>query len=770
MNNDLLNVSLNQGKSFKKKKEKEGFSNNSTNNNQNNQNNQNNISELENQFQLLTQEYNNNLDLLTKDSLARLSNNNSSSNQYANKFVSFNNAKGYVTNKGIFKWIPEESILDSLSGKNGCPLKQDIIKINENANGYNIPGTNIGSLLVGTPMETSQSCGNEGSNIFVSSTVNNPISSYKGCYENNTNSSLIQLDGTYTYEQCKNAAIYSGYKYFGLQTVDPIASSGKCIVTNDYTNATANGNGYKVTKTIPLWSSGTTGMSALLTIMGTLNVLNSDGSAIFSTSNLQKQPSNYIGCYADNEVSAMTPANNGSQTYDYDTCKQEAVNGNYSLFALQGSTSGTNAYCMLSNDLTQSTKYGLANNCTTNSNGIVSGGAWTNALYNTNNSATDYFLQVLDNGNMCIYRGTSPENGVQSQDLIWQTSTSGKSADPKYKASAGKYGRNWIKVNEPLGLGDFVGSPTGSAYLLMQQDGNLVLYTSETDISCVKMNDGNMGGGLNVNALYELSDVGDKSVIGKLAFIDANSELKEYPESMLQYTNDYILFNGQNNPGNDIASSQVSDINSCQNVCNANDGCNGIAFQSSTSTCYIKNNNSFPKTDLIMDSSFVTGLRKKKPVSSYCSDQTVNIDSVTYKNYIKGQNMTPDTKCNTQIVTDENKNNLTTIQKQLNEVGKKIVSQLKTMNAEKKGNQQTIDANTQKFNTDLKLYGKIMNKIQDKNLESNNIEGMQTLKYSDVNGVLDNSQLFVNQENYSYILWGILAVGIAAITIKQLSK
>ena len=92
------------------------------------------------------------------------------------------------------------------------------------------------------------------------------------------------------------------------------------------------------------------------------------------------------------------------------------------------------------------------------------------------------------------------------------------------------------------------------------------------------------------------------------------------------------------------------------------------------------------------------------------------------------------------------------------------------MNAEKKGNQQTIDANTQKFNTDLKLYGKIMNKIQDKNLESNNIEGMQTLKYSDVNGVLDNSQLFVNQENYSYILWGILAVGIAAITIKQLSK
>jgi len=766
MNNDLLNVSLNQGKSFKKKKGKEGFSNNTTNN----QNNSNNISELEDQYKLLTQEYNNNLNLLTKDSLDKLSTSNSTSNLYANKFVSFNNAKGYVTNKGTFKWISEDSILDSLSGKNGCPLKQDIVKISENANGYNIPGTNIGSLLVGTPMETSQSCGNEGSNVFVSSTIDNSNSLYKGCFANNTNSSLMQLDGTYNYEQCKNAAIYSGYKYFALQDVDTIASTGKCIVTNDYANATANGNGYKVNKIIPLWSSTTTGTSALLTIMGTLNVLNSDGAAIFSTPNTQKQPSNYIGCYGDNEVRTMIFANNGSQTYNYDTCKQEAVNGNYSLFALQNSTSGTDAECLLSNDLTQSTKYGLANNCTTLSNGIVSGGSWSNALYNTNVSSIDYFLQILDNGNMSIYRGTSPENEVQPQDLIWQTNTSGKSADPKYKASAGKYGRNWIKVNEPLGFGDFVGSPSGSAYLIMQQDGNLVLYTSEMDLSCVKMNDGNMGGGLNGNSLYELSDVGDKSLIGKAAFIDANAELKEYPESMLQYTSDYVLFNGQNNPGNDIASSQVSDIDSCQNLCNANVQCNGIAFQSSTSTCYIKNNNSFPKTDLTMDSSFVTGLRKKKPVSSYCSDQTLNIDSVRYKNYIKGQNMTPDTKCNEPIVNNENKDKLNTIQNQLNELGKKIVTQLKTMSSDKKGNQQAIDANTKKFNNDYRLYGRIMNKINDKNLESNNIEGMQTLKYSDINGVLNNSQLFVNQENYSYILWGILAVGVAAITIKQLSK
>ena len=171
-----------------------------------------------------------------------------------------------------------------------------------------------------------------------------------------------------------------------------------------------------------------------------------------------------------------------------------------------------------------------------------------------------------------------------------------------------------------------------------------------------------------------------------------------------------------------------------------------------------------------MDSSFVTGLRKKKPVSNYCSNETTNIDSVTYNNYIKGDNMTPDTKCNTQVVNNENKDKLNSIKEHLNILGEKIVTQLKNMNSEKNQNQKKIDENSEKFNNDLRAYSKIMNKIENNNLESNNIEGMQTLKYSDITGVYNNSQLFVNQENYSYLLWGVLAIGVAAITIKQLSK
>lgn len=767
MDTDLLNISLNQGKLYKKKSIKEGLTNNNTTNNSSS-----NIDELEKQFATLSQEYNTLLDEATKNSLNALSRVNPTSDKYVNKFVSFNNAKGYVTNKGIFKWIESDSILDSLSGKNGCPNKKDIVKINADATGYNIPGTEMNNLLVGTPINEGQTCGNEGSNVFVSSVLNNPITTYKGCFNDDT--SLTHLDGPYSFEQCKSNAIYGGYKYFGLQSVDPIASNGKCVLTNDYSTASNTGTSYKVTKNVVLWSSqtnGSTGINAVLSLQATLNVVNSDGATIFSTPNAQKQPTNYVGCYGDTSNRALIPLNNASHSFNYDTCKQAAIDGNYSLFALQDSISGNDAACFVSNDLSQSTKYGLANNCTTLSNGTVSGGAWSNALYNTVSPANEYFLQVLDNGNMVIYLGANPE---QKQSLIWKSGTTGKSPNPNYKAAAGKYGRDYIKIGEPLGVNEFVGSVSGSAYLLMQPDGNLVLYTSDIATNCQKMNDGNMGGGPSGNALYELSATGDKSIIGKLAFIDDDDLMHEYPESMQQYTTEYVMFPGQNSLNNDIKSAQVSGIEECQQICNDDSLCTGIAYQSSTNTCYTKNNNSFPNADLVQDTTFTFGLRKKQPVSEYCSTKSVNIDSNAYKNYKKGKEMTPDTRCNESLISQETKDKLDKIKVQMNELGQKIADKVASMYKTNNSNRKTINDNSVKFNNDLDEFDKTINKIKrefnDNNIASNNIEGMQMMAYNDLNGIQRDTKLYVLQQNYNYIFWGLLAVGVAAVTLNKLTK
>jgi hypothetical protein len=41
---------------------------------------------------------------------------------------------------------------------------------------------------------------------------------------------------------------------------------------------------------------------------------------------------------------------------------------------------------------------------------------------------------------------------------------------------------------------------------------------------------------------------------------------------------------------------------------------------------------------------------------------------------------------------------------------------------------------------------------------------------NDIDGMLSNSDIKVLQENYSYMLWSILAVGIVTITINIMKK
>jgi hypothetical protein len=50
------------------------------------------------------------------------------------------------------------------------------------------------------------------------------------------------------------------------------------------------------------------------------------------------------------------------------------------------------------------------------------------------------------------------------------------------------------------------------------------------------------------------------------------------------------------------------------------------------------------------------------------------------------------------------------------------------------------------------------------------IEGMQNIDLSDVNGMLEDTDIRVLQENYSYIFWSILAVGLLTITVDVMKR
>jgi hypothetical protein len=126
-----------------------------------------------------------------------------------------------------------------------------------------------------------------------------------------------------------------------------------------------------------------------------------------------------------------------------------------------------------------------------------------------------FFLILQDDGNMCIYRGTGPSN---KQELIWQSGTAGKQfkrGNPKSIARLGKYGRNYMRVGEYLNATEWIGSTNGSMKLMMNQNGSLVLYTTEAYNSWITLNNGKIASvNADFTAVYELSKVGIRSNLG----------------------------------------------------------------------------------------------------------------------------------------------------------------------------------------------------------------------------------------------------------------
>lgn len=151
-------------------------------------------------------------------------------------------------------------------------------------------------------------------------------------------------------------AINNGYKYFALQNTNISTGYGYCGVSNDEVGITRGGNALSPSRQIPLWSSNTPnqeGNTAVLTNVGALSIVDSSGKTVFNTPNANAQPSNYLGCYNDSANRAMTLYNNGAQAYNLQQCQQIAQSSNMMFYGLQNSTSGTNAQCTLSNNLSR---------------------------------------------------------------------------------------------------------------------------------------------------------------------------------------------------------------------------------------------------------------------------------------------------------------------------------------------------------------------------------------------------------------------------------
>ena len=582
-------------------------------------------------------------------------------------------------------------------------------------------------------------------------------SAIQGVVIASSGSSSSSSQGTYSYDMCKQAAITGGYQYFALQNVNPSTAQGYCAVSNNYVSATQNGISQVPSKNVSLWSSNTgsnVGVSATLTNQGALSVLNSSGASVYNTPNTTAQPNNYLGCYSDSSKRAMTLYNKGSQSYDLSGCQQIAQQNNYSYFGLQNSTSGTNAQCTLSNSLTQAGEYGPAGNCTQVSDGSWSGGGWSNAVYQTTEPSSIYYLILQDDGNMCVYRGNGPND---NQGLIWAAGTNGQlqSANPVFAAANGKYGQNYIVSGSTLAAGDFVGSTTGNMALVMQSDGNLVLYTYTMVTNCNQMTDGNMGAGILGNAVYKLSEVGIPSNLGQFGYVDANSELFSYPSGNLQKSTNYFKIpntsNANMNNSNIIYNGYAS-LDTCNSYCNENGDCAGYMYDNTNGVCQLQTpGNLPPNAQLTSLQGTDTYINIPEPINvpTGASNKVSSINSVTYQNYINGGSI--GNQYGLAKITSEQEQQVSQLESQLNSLSSQISQMAQQFSSNDAQVSQQLKTNVDGSNTYLSELKETNTKIKNYN--------------TNMDSLLDDSDIVVLQKNYDYMFWTILATGAVLVSM-----
>jgi len=816
----------------------------------------------------------------------------SPANPYTNNNISYVDSSGtnnYVSNSGVVKTYQDNSVYESTSGKNGCPVN---IKTGVGKDQYS------SALEYGTSVVNGQSCGNEGVNVIASKLVRSMSSTYNGCYKNAGQSEIAEVT---TFDGCQEYALDNGFSYFGVQSTPDNAL--KCFVNSSISNM--EDGSYKYISSA-IWKSNTTGTNTLiLNANNTLTIINSLSEVIWTSNeppndcmwggnvnqntitgsygaNCIGKPLNidcgnpdpnksytntpaltnstYVGCFTDRNTRAITTMLNG--VFTHQECYDAAIKNEKTVFGLQYVQANNKGECFIGNDLASAKKYGASNNCKI-VDGKSYGGSWSNAVYSTENGENtiggggaiignldtilrdkasiassitsvgfaplkkwtgpdpaqccvkniDYsyqcgngsvksgtadsggivkfdcnaevnackcYLIVQDDANVVMYKGPDPSvnNGV-----IWNSITYGKqkSANPDWEASKGKYGRNYIIIGETLTLDEWIGSTYGTARLIMNNDGNLVVETSDKVYGC--MNTDKPYGrkddvqGINSIGYYEIDNKGNKASLGKIGYVTPDSNLREYDKSLIGYSNEYTKYNNLDSFGNDIKQIKSDTIADCEAACNNLEGCGGYIWNSQTKICYLKSSGMYPNANRQARMGYTMGVRNKTVNDkNSCAIKTVDIDTIQFDNYVKGDPINANTPCPQQnIVTSEQK-------KQIKKMGsgfeKWSDNTLKTsakLVSSNNANTAILKETTAKYKNAIGQYNDINTQLN--NLKGNNngiiSEGMSNLNepnMNDVNRMQEDSELIVISEHYEYIMWTLLALGVLTITIKTLKK
>ena len=127
------------------------------------------------------------------------------------------------------------------------------------------------------------------------------------------------------------------------------------------------------------------------------------------------------------------------------------------------------------------------------------------AIFDCSKACKGFRLTLGDNGNLTL---TDIEN-----KQLWTSNTSkiGLVLE-RFNAKNGKYGRNYLLSGETLNLGEFIGSPSGNCYLIMEKtpEGNSL----QLNYSVLNCTDNQFGNDEMTNGLFSLAKSAYNELIG----------------------------------------------------------------------------------------------------------------------------------------------------------------------------------------------------------------------------------------------------------------
>ena len=149
--------------------------------------------------------------------------------------------------------------------------------------------------------------------------------------------------------------------------------------------------------------------------------------------------------------------------------------------------------------------------------------------------------------------------------------------------------------------------------------------------------DNNLIGNDNNYSQYYLTKVDKPDIKSKVAYIDINNGLHEYPRDMTEFDNDYIeAKNFVPNPLNGTTIPNTTEA-TCKTACSEDALCAGYTYNSSVCKKY-RDTEMYPKGDRILDEGKITYIRKKKISTTNnshfsCNKFVNNVDSSVYTSY-----------------------------------------------------------------------------------------------------------------------------------------